>query len=96
MVLSLAIAAMLALPTMTFGQQRENMGGLFGTAPTSKNAQGGMLTPNNVSRDVTPSAGAGLSLEDPIHNDPSAPLGSGLMILMVAGAGYVALKKKED
>lgn len=95
LVLSLAMAAMLAMPTMASAQEsRSNYGGLFGTAPTSKNAQGGMLTQGNISRDA--SAPAGLSLDDPTHNDPSAPLGSGLMILMVAGAGYVALKKKED
>lgn len=94
LVLSLVMAAMLAMPTMASAQEsRSNYGGLFGTAPTSKNAQGGMLTQGNISRDATP---AGLSLEDPTHNDPTAPLGSGLMILLVAGAGYVALKKKED
>ena len=30
------------------------------------------------------------------NNTVEAPLGSGIMILIAAGAGYVALKKKED
>ena len=38
----------------------------------------------------------GLTLGGLTQDDPSSPLGSGLIILAAAGAGYVLLKKKEE
>ncbi|MBQ7533574.1 MAG: hypothetical protein IJT45_07820 [Bacteroidales bacterium] len=66
--------------------------------PTTMNAQtdgffrgGGE---NYENRDVNPSGS--LSLGPTQYENPSeAPIGSGLLILTIAGAGYVALKKKE-
>lgn len=40
---------------------------------------------------------AGLYFDQPHqYNDPTAPVGSGLLILVAAGAGYTLLKKEED
>ena len=38
----------------------------------------------------------GLTLGGMTQDDPSSPLGSGLIILAAAGAGYALLKKKEE
>lgn len=40
--------------------------------------------------------GSGMSLGDNPTQENPTPLGSGLLIMVAAGAGYVALKKKED
>ena len=37
--------------------------------------------------------GGGMTPQDPTHE---SPLGSGLMLLVAAGAGYAALKRKEE
>lgn len=97
--LLVAMAAMLALPTMASAQEsRSNFGGLFGTNPTAKtaNEEKGMLGGNRSGETFTnqtfgsEDAGSGSS------NNVNAPLGSGIAILLFAGAGYAALKKKED
>ncbi len=37
------------------------------------------------------------SLSDPINEDPTqAPLGSGIAVLVAAGAGYALIKRKEE
>lgn len=81
LVLSLAMALGLLLPTTTNAQ--DGMDGFF--------RSGGE---NYENRDVNPSGS--LSLGPTQYENPSeAPIGSGLLILTIAGAGYVALKKKE-
>ena len=89
LVLSMALSALLALPTTTFAQ-REKQGGLFGTDPSNKNVpSGGVFNSQGINRDGT--------ITGSISNDDfGAPLGSGIAILLGAGLGYVALKKKED
>ena len=90
-VLSMALSALLALPTTTFAQ-REKQGGLFGTDPTTKNVpSGGVFNSQGINRDLTPTgdiSNYGLG--------ETVPVGSGIVILLGAGLGYVALKKKED
>ncbi|MBR7023910.1 MAG: hypothetical protein IKI09_10675 [Bacteroidales bacterium] len=84
--LSLGLAAML-LPANNLAAQD---GGLFCRGASADNE-----TVNN--RGLI---NINLNTEDGITNgnfgDQPAPLGSGLVLLIGAGLGYVALKKKED
>ena len=90
LVLSMALSALLALPTTTFAQREKD--GLFGTDPTTKNVpSGGVFNSQGINRDLTPTGD--------ISNwgvGETVPVGSGIVILLGAGLGYVALKKKED
>ena len=62
-------------------------GGLFGTDPqTNDNSPEGLMNRNR----------SGVSFVLSNDNFEPAPLGSGLVLLIGAGLGYVALKKKED
>ncbi len=84
LVFSLGLAAMMLTANNLNAQDR----GLFGKGETAdtENSGGGMMRQG----DPTPINGG-------IQNDDfGAPLGSGLVILLGAGLGYVALKKKED
>lgn len=51
---------------------------------------------NYDNRDEISLGGNGMSLGDNPTQENPTPLGSGLLIMVAAGAGYVALKKKED
>ena len=83
--LSLGLAAML-LPANNLAAQD---GGLFcrGASADNETFNNRGLIPINVNTDN------GISNDD---FGGEAPLGSGLAILIGAGLGYVALKKKED
>lgn len=91
MALSMVLAAGLLLPVGASAQQRD---GLFGHAqsPSDARTEGLFNTGNN-------RTAVSLNLHD-IDNyglgEPEAPLGSGLAILLAAGLGYVALKKKKE
>ena len=83
--LSLGLAALMAPATPLNAQSRP--GGLFGTDPqTNDNSPEGLMHRNR--------SGVSLVLRND-HFEP-APLGRGLVLLLGAGLGYVALKKKED
>ena len=85
-VFSLGLAAM-TLTATNLNAQNRNGGGLFGMGETSDNTDNGNRGVLNVTNNV----------EGGIQNDDfGAPLGSGIAILIGAGLGYVALKKKED
>lgn len=85
-VLLVAMAAMLALPT-TMSAQIDKEGGLFSKKTTEQN--NGLLNQPGFRGNATGTiSNYGLGEQ--------APLGSGVVILLLAGAGYVALKKKED
>lgn len=95
-VFSLGLAAM----TLTANNlNAQNGGGLFGLGPTSENAgsyqeetllrAGSFAYVNKDGSDPT-----GINING--IGQSSAPLGSGIAILIGAGLGYVALKKKED
>lgn len=90
-VLSMALSALLALPTTTFAQ-REKQGGLFGTDPAAKNVQSGGMLNQGINRDASVT-GEGITN---YGLGETVPVGSGIVILLGAGLGYVALKKKED
>lgn len=85
--LSLGLAAMLLSANNLAAQN----GGLFSRGATADNETSNTRGLMNIN----------LNTEDGITNgsfgeDEPAPLGSGLAILIGAGLGYVALKKKED
>lgn len=82
-VLSMVLAAGMLLPASGFAQEG---GGLFcrGDVNESSGWFRGLINADVTGEDIT--------------NDEfgEAPLGSGLIILISAGLGYVAIKKKED
>ena len=90
-VLSLALAAGTMLPASMFAQnaEAETGGGLLGLGKLFDS--NGLLFGD---RDGEPE----LELDGITNADfgEDAPLGSGIAILIGAGLGYVALKKKED
>jgi len=79
---------------------------LLSTAVQAQGVFGDMLDNYYAEKEAQSSQGGGALLRGAgdatitsgITNDPfvEAPLGSGLVILIGAGLGYVALKKKED
>ncbi|MBO6025524.1 MAG: hypothetical protein J6P83_11840 [Bacteroidales bacterium] len=86
LVFSLGLAAMTLTATNLNAQNRP--GGMFGSNQSKEASQGGLMkngTRGDFTGDIT-NQGIG----------QTAPLGSGLLILLGAGLGYVALKKKED
>ena len=84
-VLSLGLVAMM-LPASAMAQKTtERPGGLFGLNDRSRTSF----------LNRTEEEELDLNVEIQTFQDP-APLGSGIVILIGAGLGYVALKKKED
>ena len=86
-VFSMVLAAGMLLPASSFAQEGAK-GGMFG--------RGDLFESGGLFRGLMDAQGEG-DLEFDITNDDfGAPLGSGIAILIGAGLGYVALKKKED
>ena len=85
-VLSLGLAAMMLSANAMAQETTERPGGLFGL--------GDLFKSDGMFRD------AGVNIEEGeegiTNDDFEGPLGSGIAILIGAGLGYVALKKKED
>lgn len=87
LVFSLGLAVM-TLAANNLNAQNDGSRGLFGRGETADNSA------NSGSRgmmNINDNTGTGFSNEE-----FGAPLGSGIAILIGAGLGYVALKKKED
>ena len=87
LVLSTAMAALLLVPQTSTAQYDESRYGLqpwFGSSVMGRES-GGNREGNGISD------GGGMT-----NDSFGAPIGSGLAILIGAGLGYVALKKKED
>ena len=87
-VLSLGLAAGLLSASNLNAQNRP--GGLFGNNFESEQSGGGMLRGG----DPVPVSDEGSITNYGIGEE--VPLGGGMAILLAAGLGYVALKKKED
>ena len=83
LVFSMALAAGLLVPT-TMNAQSGGSRGIFdrGFEASESTRDGGMEW-----------QGGGMTPQNP---NQEAPLGGGLLVLMAAGAGYAALKRKED
>jgi len=87
LVFSLGLAVM-TLAANNLNAQNRNGGGLFGMGETADNSA------NSGSRGMM---NFEANTDAGIQNDGfGAPVGSGIAILIGAGLGYVALKKKED
>ena len=86
-VLSLGLAALMAPATMN---AQINRGLLENPYKDNSNKNHGMMNPQGDRR-----GGMGIDVNTQDFGQ-SAPLGSGIAILIGAGLGYVALKKKED
>lgn len=88
LVLSLGLAAMM-LPANLFAQdmESESGGGLLGFGKLFSSEDRSLFNGDPVEEGEIDIYGLG---------EPEAPLGSGIAIMLLAGAGYVALKKKED
>ena len=85
-VLVLAMTTGLFLSTSLFAQEQNNrQGGLFCQQNTFENTERGLMNRSNVS--------GGLNNQAFGQN---VPIGSGLLILFGAAAGYAIIKKKED
>lgn len=86
-VLSLGLVAMM-IPASAMAQKTtERPGGLFGLNDQPETSL--------LHRNIVEEEGFDLNVGTQTFQDP-APLGSGIAILIGAGLGYVALKKKED
>ena len=92
LVFSLGLAAMMLTANNLNAQ---NGGGLFGRGATSSDYAVSSSEESLLQRGGAADAtitGSGIQN----GNFVGAPLGSGIAIMLVAGLGYVALKKKED
>jgi len=85
LVFSLGLAAMMLSATNLNAQERP--GGLFGTNQSKEAHQDGLMKSYN--RDAA-------NINGMTNQTFETPLGGGIAILLAAGIGYVALKKKED
>lgn len=81
----------LAVLTLTATNLNAQNKGLFGKGGSAaeKEPMGGMMRGS-----IDDNTGTGMTNQT--FGESSAPLGSGLLVLIGAGLGYVALKKKED
>lgn len=88
--LALSLAMLAATPIGAFAQE----GGLFqrGMSDESYYGFGGSTKKSGLLGDRSVATG---TINNQIFGQP-VPLGSGVIILLVAGAGYTILKKKED
>ncbi len=86
--LSLGLAAMMLPATNLDAQSRP--GGLFGNKPVQEEKENGLMQRRNRST----ISDNGLFTNG--NFGENVPLGGGIAVLLAAGLGYVALKKKED
>ena len=87
--LSLGLAALL-LPATNLNAQSKH-GGLFGKSSKSESAQGGMMQKSGgstISDEGGPFTNANFGEE--------VPIAGGVAVLLAAGLGYVALKKRKE
>ena len=90
--LSLGLAALL-LPANTLNAQ-SRPGDLFGSEPQANGNSPKGLMEQNRSGETLEISDSGITNGN--FGEQPTPLGSGLVLLIGAGLGYVALKKKED
>ena len=86
---TLAFSLVLAALTLTANNLNAQDRGLFGMGKSS--ADYDYSSGESLLRQGEPNINGGIQ-----NDDFGAPLGSGIVILIGAGLGYVALKKKED
>ena len=86
--LSLGLAAML-LPATNLNAQ-DWRGGLFGKNPKAEETENGLMQRGNRSTITDDGLFSNANFGEQV------PIADGIAILLAAGLGYVALKKKED
>ena len=91
-VFSLVLAA-ITLTANNLNAQNDDSRGMLGRGPSSESSAHGARTLFHKNADRGDVGINGITNDDFGSN---APLGSGIAILIGAGLGYVALKKKED
>ena len=89
LVFSLGLAAM-TLTATNLNAQNDDCRGIFGRGASIENPEQGRKTLFNKNTDRGAASG------DITNQTFETPLGGGIAILLAAGLGYVALKKKED
>jgi hypothetical protein len=87
LVFSLVLAA-LTLTANNMIAQNDGSRGLFGMGGSSADLE---YSSGSLMKQGEPNVNGGIT-----NDDFGTPLGSGIVILLGAGLGYVALKKKED
>ena len=102
-VFAMVVAAGMLLPVSSFAQGGEK-GGMFGRGSLFDKIEGLFDSDNDFQYEENAyglfnqqpdRTGSGMDLGGMSQEDP-APLGSGLLIMVAAGAGYALLKKKEE
>ena len=97
--LSVAMAVLLAMPTM-MSAQIDKEGSFFGSK-TSENS-GGLMNQRGSGGFIvsTQEFGSGLTggfeVSTQQFGQDSAPVGSGLLVLLAAGAGYALVRRKQS
>ena len=94
-VLSMVLAAGMMLPISVSAQDAETGGGLLGNGKLY-DSDGGLFSTRGLIYENEEEGFTNGNFGEPEPEYPEAPLGSGIAILIGAGLGYVALKKKED
>lgn len=93
------------LPASASAQNAAHQGGLFGGGSFFDKIEGLFDSDNDFQYEEDAYGlfnqqpdrnGSGMELGGMTNDDPNAPLGSGLLIMAAAGAGYALLKKKEE
>lgn len=103
--LSLALATAMLLPTNMMAQggmfgtqnptENQKQGGMLGKGKSANNGvdwQGGMLGKGRSANNGMVWQGGGMTTQDPTQE---VPLGSGLLILAMAGVGYAIVDSKK-
>lgn len=91
-VLSVAMTVWMLLP-VTMNAQSDGFFRSGGGDYSNRDAGGGAYSLNN--QQFGSDANGGYNLDNQTFGQNTSPLGTGLLILTAAGAGYVAIKRKQ-
>ncbi len=92
---SFLVAMCVLLSANVFAQSQERPGGLFGYMSNTSTTGGMMNRSNDVVGSNLNGQGFGATEGNITGQTFGAPLGSGLFVLLVAGAGYATLRAKK-
>ena len=86
------MAVAMALPLNSFAQEKR---GLFGSSNSADSKPTSMLGGSGTRGGNAEALDPGLGTQG-FNQTPQAPLGSGVIMLIAAGAGYALMKKKSN
>ena len=92
---SFLVAMCVLLSTNVFAQSQDRPGGLFGSMSNMSTTSGMMNRSNDMVGSNLNGQGFGATESNITGQTFGAPLGSGLFVLLVAGAGYATLRAKK-